>query len=493
MKRGAFVGKDNKNSGSSFMDMITNSVKAKPKKVMLSTPPKQEAELYDDSELEIIENHIQKNFGDYKNVLHEILSPDIHCDICVIEPTEEHNFYTLITLGMGAHRMNIPDEYKKYNIYRAELAICLPPDWNIDSSDEKDYWPIRLLKVLARFPKRQDTWLGFGHSIDNIDPYADNTKFSCAILSQIVIGSKDAKFCTLPNGEDVNFYQVIPIYEEEKQFKVDNSANELFDYFDEDTFIVNPTRDSYITPKVALNHKLRKNTIDAFGYHAYKVDEKELSVEEICALNHIAIFLRWAIKNDLVNAEFKKKHPELLPEKIDKGDYPDIRKVLLDSYDGRLFTFILTEEGRRFCHYYYGTGEAPNYRSDVDMHAASYFGLARYFSRDFKDEAYLFVPYDERYYSEMAERIDEVYAYFQENIEGYQTSGNRENYFDYPFTIEIIDILSGFGISKVNDLEEKSPAELEPIFASLKPIQEENNLSDITLAMIIQDVIPMDN
>ena len=35
-------------------------------------------------------------------------SPDIHVDIYIIEPTRKRNYYTLITSGMGAHRMNVP-------------------------------------------------------------------------------------------------------------------------------------------------------------------------------------------------------------------------------------------------------------------------------------------------------------------------------------------------------------------------------------------------
>ena len=32
------------------------------------------------------------------------------------------------TMGMGAHRMNVPKELAEYKLERAELAIALPPD-----------------------------------------------------------------------------------------------------------------------------------------------------------------------------------------------------------------------------------------------------------------------------------------------------------------------------------------------------------------------------
>ena len=39
--------------------------------------------LYDDSEIEVIDNFICDMFGNYKNVFHEIASPDIHLDVCI--------------------------------------------------------------------------------------------------------------------------------------------------------------------------------------------------------------------------------------------------------------------------------------------------------------------------------------------------------------------------------------------------------------------------
>ena len=43
--------------------------------------------LYDDSEIEVIDSFICDMFGNYKNVFHEIASPDIHLDVCIVEPT----------------------------------------------------------------------------------------------------------------------------------------------------------------------------------------------------------------------------------------------------------------------------------------------------------------------------------------------------------------------------------------------------------------------
>ena len=75
---------------------------------------------------------------EFENVFHELVSPDIHVDICVVPPSKERDYYTLVTMGMGAHRMNVPEELAEYKLERAELAIALPPDWKMDEESMKE-------------------------------------------------------------------------------------------------------------------------------------------------------------------------------------------------------------------------------------------------------------------------------------------------------------------------------------------------------------------
>ena len=132
-------------------------------------------EVYTEEEMEAVEAHIQQYFGKFENVFHELSSPDIHVDICVVPPSGDRDYYTLVTMGMGAHRMNVPEELAEYKLERAELAIALPGNWKLkreDLKNERWYWPIRLLKALARLPIASDTWLGFGHTMDKEEDFA---------------------------------------------------------------------------------------------------------------------------------------------------------------------------------------------------------------------------------------------------------------------------------------------------------------------------------
>ena len=97
---------------------------------------KNESFFYDDNEITVLENHIEEYFGKFHDVYHEIVSPDIHVDIAIIPPDEKRDFYTLVTMGMGAYKMNVPGGLKEYRLERAELMVTLPSDWKINNNAE---------------------------------------------------------------------------------------------------------------------------------------------------------------------------------------------------------------------------------------------------------------------------------------------------------------------------------------------------------------------
>jgi len=191
-------------------------------------------EVYTKEEMDLVEAHIAAHFGKYDNVYHELVSPDIHVDICVIEPTPERNYYTLVTIGMGAHRMNVPEELRDNKLNRAEVLFTLPPDWDINNEDEKWYWPLRWLKILARLPVEQDTWLAYGHTVPSGGPLAENNEFCCVMMTMPYHFGQESAACQMPDGDEINFYQVIPLYESEMNFKIANSAEKLENLFPDD-------------------------------------------------------------------------------------------------------------------------------------------------------------------------------------------------------------------------------------------------------------------
>lgn len=362
---------------------------------------------YTQNEMEEVSNHIETSFGHSENIFHELISEDIHVDICIIPPTEEKNYYSLVTMGMGALPMNVPQELSEFKLERAELAIALPPYWKLDSKsmeDENWYWPIRLLKTIAHIPIDNGTWIGFGHTFSNYSEFADNTKLSGLILINAIVENGN-EILKLSNGKEINFYQIIPLYEGEVAFKNENGAEPLLHMLMQNTsFVVDIARED-------LTEKLNNidEVMDDASWHLESIREKNLAVDEDSAYNLMTIFLRWAICGDLMSQSFLEEHQQFISRYSTNPNLKNLRTFFKEELEGVLHTSYFNYKAQSFIRYYYLDGESPHYASDIDEHALEYFGEDRYFSDEFKDEAYLFIPFDENYYFDMAEVIQHTW------------------------------------------------------------------------------------
>ena len=372
-------------------------------------------EVYTEEELAAVEGHIQQYFGKFGHVFHELSSPDIHVDICVVPPSQERDYYTLVTMGMGAHRMNVPEALAEYKLERAELAIALPRNWKLkheDLKNERWYWPIRLLKTLARLPIASDTWLGFGHTMDNEEDFAENTKLCAAILTPPQGTEDGSEVCTLPGGEEVNFYQVLPLYRDELEYKLAHDADALLDKMNGISFVAEPDRQNAATSGTLSDGNLIGNMDDA-AWHLETIREKHLPVDEINAYNHMAIYLRWCMEHDLMSVEFIERYSEQYQAFLADIKQADLRSFIRDVLKGQLFGALFNEKGAAFAGYYYGESDSPYYPSDIDSYAVSVIGPERNYSEEIQDEAYLFIPFDEDYYQAMAKILEERFANWQ--------------------------------------------------------------------------------
>ena len=122
---------------------------------------------------------------------------------------------------------------RKSQLDRAEILIALPSAWDVQNEDEKWYWPLRWLKILARFPGDCKTWLGYGHTVMYGEPFAENTELCGSLLTYPYCFGNEASACVLSGRDKVNFYQVVPLYEAEMDFKIANCAEDLENLFPE--------------------------------------------------------------------------------------------------------------------------------------------------------------------------------------------------------------------------------------------------------------------
>jgi hypothetical protein len=130
-------------------------------------------------------------------------------------------------MGMSQRAMTVPEGGRSFAY--GELFLLLPREWN-----SSDWWPIELLRQLARYPHERETWLACGHIVQNGHPprpFRSDVPFSGLLLTHPVSQGAAAEYRRLPDGRLVRFYQVVPLYHEELQFARQHGSDALLARF----------------------------------------------------------------------------------------------------------------------------------------------------------------------------------------------------------------------------------------------------------------------
>jgi hypothetical protein len=199
---------------------------------------------------EAIDHHIIEHFGPIAYVFHEIASHLVAVHVYVVEPTPERPCHTLITSGMSERPMTLPEGHD-ITAY-AEVMLCLPAEWRLDQEslrDERWYWPVRLLKQVARLPHEYGTWIGEWHSVPNGDPpepYAAETPFAGVVVAPMLLVRPEARTIEVPDGTRVELLALIPLHPAEIDLKLTRGTGALIEVLDggDVNELLDPTRPS---------------------------------------------------------------------------------------------------------------------------------------------------------------------------------------------------------------------------------------------------------
>lgn len=140
--------------------------------------------------------------------------------IHLIEASKSRPYKVLHTVGLSQYNQPVSDRFPEYK--NIELYICLPDYWNLETND----WPITWLNALAEVPQKKMTWFGPGDTIpagNPVKPIDEKFTQNHFMLVEPMLFKNELN--GLKKGEnDISFLAVIPIYQEELEYKLRSSA-----------------------------------------------------------------------------------------------------------------------------------------------------------------------------------------------------------------------------------------------------------------------------
>ena len=192
---------------------------------------------YTAENMKAVEEYVERKFSRGKGMIcHEITSEYIHSDVMLNEQPEGE--LAMVTVGMGAREMDSP----LLGYERAELVM-----WGSQkmasllagSSNYELMIACGQLVSISKFPFRHDTWLGTGHTINANSDFEKLFGYQYFLLLE-------NDHLDLDGHERIIIYNLVPIYEDEREWLVDHSTSEglmrfieaYLEYFGEDDDIM---------------------------------------------------------------------------------------------------------------------------------------------------------------------------------------------------------------------------------------------------------------
>ncbi len=147
-------------------------------------------------------------------IVHEIQSEYIHTDVKIYNADEQRR--TFVTCGMSARNMSSPDEMP----CRTELVMHASPQ--LDNTKD-GLLAAKELTRMSKFPFRNDTWFGEGHTINLSPAFHERFGFDAVVFADILDPYE------LNGVGEVRFLNIVPIYNEELEWIKKNNPFTFLD------------------------------------------------------------------------------------------------------------------------------------------------------------------------------------------------------------------------------------------------------------------------
>lgn len=240
---------------------------------------------YSQKERIAVLKHISDHFGRIDKLISHTNSVGIKIEVAEVLPDAEggRNYFTLVTVGVGAHKMNVPPPYDTMVCDRSELVMYMPPEMD----DDMRVWAVGYMCTLGRLPIERNSWSTYGHIFSNGKPLMIGTKLCASTLIEVQNADEDAPNCYLPNGDKITFYQIFPLYKEEVDYKLSHGLAELVGKMPHISAVLDLTRENVCLNESSGN-KSEKREISGDTRSSPLLAEEtdyisDLGVGELCA------------------------------------------------------------------------------------------------------------------------------------------------------------------------------------------------------------------
>ena len=126
----------------------------------------------------------------------------------------------ILTNGLSDYKMPVPEKEvgKEHN----ELFFCLPSYWEWENLENPNMnWIFSWIQRLAKHVVEKETWFGHGHTIPcskEMNPISDTMRQNHFMLMRPLL--LEEAMAPVTDGEkDINFLAIVPIFEDELDYK----------------------------------------------------------------------------------------------------------------------------------------------------------------------------------------------------------------------------------------------------------------------------------
>lgn len=177
---------------------------------------------YDSSEKILVEQFISEQIGPVITKLSDKRGYEMAIDILLVESFDEaHRF--LITRGVGAVPLQVPDYLMEQRMNRVELVLRLSPDFH---EVKRLSWPVQIMYDLGRRPLEDRKVLSDLSLISFEGDLVQKSNYGGALLIHCTDCHLQEPSINLPRGDQVILLEVLLLPVDELAWTVEHGAED---------------------------------------------------------------------------------------------------------------------------------------------------------------------------------------------------------------------------------------------------------------------------